>query len=206
MAFLFVKLTMTPEREEKLRKVLNHRQPDVTVVMENVNDPHNIMAVARSCDSIGVQTMHIIHDETKSGFNRERKGSKSSASANKWVDFIDYDSTEECFRQLQNQGFLIFCTHLGAKSKEIYELDFTKKVALVFGNEKHGISSEALQLSDGNFIIPQVGMIQSLNISVACAVSLYEVFRQRKEEKFYQQRQLSEQEYQLIFERWSKSK
>ena len=197
---------MTPEREERIRNVLNHRQPDLVVVMENVHDPHNIMAVARSCDSVGVQTMYIIQDETKKGFNRERQGTKSSASANKWLDFIDFPSTKDCLSHLKKEGFRIFSTHLGAGAQEIYEIDLTQKVALLFGNEKYGISEEALSMSDGNFIIPQVGMIKSLNISVACAVSLYEAFRQRKQAGRYQQVQFAKTEYQSIFARWSSPK
>ena len=197
---------MTPEREQKITKVLQKRQPELVVVMENVHDPHNIMAVARSCDSVGVQTLYVIQDENKAGFNRERQGSKSSGSANKWVDFVDFDSTKACLEQLKQEGFQLYSTHLGKTSKELFEVDFTQKIALIFGNEKHGVSSEALHFCDGNFIIPQVGMIQSLNISVACAVSLYEAFRQRKEAGFYQQIQFSKQEYQSIFARWSSPK
>ena len=197
---------MTPERKEKIEQVLHHRQPDLVVVMENVHDPHNIMAVARSCDSVGVQKVYIIQDEQKDGFNRDRQGAKSSGSANKWLDFIDFDSTEKCLHHLKNEGFAIYSTHLGSTSKELYDVDFTQKTALLFGNEKYGVSQEALSLSDGNFIIPQVGMIQSLNISVACAVSLYEAFRQRKKAGFYQQQQFSKQEYESIFERWSSPK
>lgn len=197
---------MTPERERKLKQALNNRQPDLVVVMENVHDPHNIMAVARSCDSVGVQTICVIQDQTKAGFNRDRKGKKSSASANKWVDFIDYESTKACLQDLKQQGFQIYSTKLNEQATDLYQIDFTQKIALLFGNEKFGVSDEALSMSDGNFIIPQVGMIQSLNISVACAVSLYEAFRQRKSAGFYQQVQFSKQEYQSIFGRWSSPK
>lgn len=197
---------MTPERLSKITRVLNHRQPTIVVVMENVHDPHNIMAVARSCDSIGVQNIYVIQDETKDGFNRSKAGTKSSASANKWVNFIDFSSTKDCLTHLKQEGFQIYSTHLSSDAQELYDVDMTKKIALVFGNEKYGISDEALSLSDGNFIIPQVGMIQSLNISVACAVSLYEAFRQRKKAGFYSQPQFSKQDYQHIFEKWTSPK
>lgn len=197
---------MTPEREEKIEFVLAHRQPTLTIVMENVNDPHNIMAVCRSCDSVGVQDVHIIHDPNKDGFNIKRQGSKSSSSANKWLDFHFYEKTEDCLNQLKQDGFKLFSTHLNSESVDLYDVDMTQKIALIFGNEKHGVSQEALEMSDGNFIIPQVGMIQSLNISVACAVSLYEAFRQRQQAGFYQHSQLTEPQFESIFTRWTKPK
>ena len=194
---------MTPEREQRITNVLNHRQPNIVVVMENVHDPHNIMAVARSCDSIGVQSIYVIQDETKDGFNRDRQGSKSSGSANKWLNFVDFSSTKECLTHLKDNGYQLYSTHLSAEAKEIYDVDFTQKIALIFGNEKYGVSKEALSLSDGNFIIPQVGMIKSLNISVACAISLYEAFRQRKAAGLYNNPQLSETDYQQYYNNWT---
>ena len=194
---------MTPEREQRITNVLNHRQPNIVVVMENVHDPHNIMAVARSCDSIGVQSIYVIQDETKDGFNRDRQGSKSSGSANKWLNFIDFSSTKKCLTHLKDEGYQLYSTHLSAEAKEIYDVDFTQKIALIFGNEKYGVSKEALSLSDGNFIIPQVGMIKSLNISVACAISLYEAFRQRKAAGLYNNPQLSETDYQQYYNNWT---
>lgn len=195
---------MTPEREAKIRTMIHHRQPTLTVVMENVNDPHNIMAVARSCESVGIPQIHIIHDKNQPGFDIRKEGSRSSASANKWISFKNYSSTKACFDQLKQDGFLIYSTHLSTDAISIHEVDMTQKIALVFGNEKHGISDEALSLSDGNFIIPQVGMIQSLNISVACAVSVYEAFRQRKLEGFYNQPQYTKLEVEQIMGNLSK--
>ncbi len=194
---------MTPERRAKIERVINHRQSTLVVVMENVHDPHNIMAVSRSCDSVGVQNVYIIQDPKQQGFNIQRSGTKSSSSANKWLDYHVYDSTEKCLQDLKANGFKILTTHLDRHSQSIYQVDFTEKVALVFGNEKYGVSDDALHFSDGNFIIPQVGMIQSLNISVACAVSLYEAFRQRQLAGFYDTAQLSEQQQNTIFAQWA---
>ncbi len=197
---------MTPERKEKIETVLAHRQPTLTVVMENIRDPHNIMAVARSCDSVGVLDVHVIRNADQYDFNVRKQGSKSSSSANKWLDFHYYEDTTSCLNHLKQEGFQLYSTHLSNDSIEVYDVDMTQKIALIFGNETDGISEEAYELCDGNFIIPQVGMIQSLNISVACAVSLYEAYRQRKEAGFYQQAQLSKQEQSSIFTRWTSSK
>lgn len=190
---------MTPEREEKIRRMITHRQPTLAVVMENVSDPHNIMAVARSCESVGIPKIYVIQDKNQGGFDVRLEGGKSSASANKWVEFVHFSDTKECLEHLKSEGFQILSTHLSAEATSVYDVNMTNQVALVFGNEKHGISELALSLSDGNFIIPQVGMIQSLNISVACAVSLYEAFRQRKEAGFYEQSQYSVEEVEHIF-------
>ena len=96
----------------------------------------------------------------------------------------------------------VFATHLGEQAHSLYELDLTQSVALVFGNEHSGVSEEALKYCDGNFIIPQVGMVQSLNISVACAVSLYEAFRQRNEKGFYNSQRLQQEQYSKLAEEW----
>ncbi len=166
---------MTERREEKLLNVLRHRQSDLTVVMEEIHDPHNVSAILRSADAVGVLEVQLIYVKNKF----PKIGKKSSASAMKWVTRRPFTSVESCYHRLRSEGFAIYTTHLGQGSKSLYELDLTKNVALVFGNEHEGVSEEARRLADGNFQIPMSGMIASLNVSVACAVSLYEAFRQR---------------------------
>lgn len=173
---------MTPERIARITQVLNHRQPDLTVVMENVNDPHNIAAVMRTCDSVGIQELFVLN--TQIG-QHKKFGKKSSASAAGWLTVHQFDNTEACFAEIRKRYKKIYATHLGEQAEGLYELDLTEPVALVFGNEHAGVTDNALKLCDGNFLIPQVGMVQSLNISVACAVTLYEAFRQRMQKGFY---------------------
>ncbi|WP_439506477.1 TrmH family RNA methyltransferase [Sediminibacterium sp.] len=173
---------MTPSRAEKINQVLSKRQSGLTVVMENVHDPHNIYAVMRTCDAVGIQDIYVLNTELpREGYF----GIKSSSSANKWLTIHQFDNVQSCFSALREKYDLIYTTYLGETSKSVYEIDFTQRVALVFGNEHKGVSYEAQALSDGNFIIPQVGMIPSLNISVACAVAIYEAFRQRKQAGMY---------------------
>jgi tRNA (guanosine-2'-O-)-methyltransferase len=167
---------MTPERDTRLTSVLNKRQDDITVVLENVFDPHNISAVMRSCDAVGIQDIFIL--TTRIGPHK-KWGMKSSSSASKWVTVHQFTDTEVCFKALRERYDKILATHLGTEASSLYDLDLTGSIALVFGNEHDGVSKEALALCDGNFIIPQVGIIRSLNISVACAVSIYEAFRQK---------------------------
>lgn len=167
---------MTPERKKRITDALNHRQPDLTVVMENVSDPHNIAAVMRTCDSVGIQEIYVLNTMIK---QHAKFGKKSSASAAGWLTIHSFDNTEACMTAVKQKYTNIFATHLGESAVSLYELDLTEPVALVFGNEHDGVTDECLSYCNGNFIIPQVGMVKSLNISVACAVSLYEAYRQK---------------------------
>lgn len=167
---------MTPERTQRIENVLNNRQPDLCVVLENVHDPHNISAVMRTCDSVGVQDLFILNTTIA---QHEKFGKRSAASAERWLNIHLYDNATSCFEQVRKRCDKVYATHLAERAASLYDLKLTEPLALVFGNEHGGISEESLSLCDGNFIIPQVGMVQSLNISVACAVSLYEAFRQR---------------------------
>jgi tRNA (guanosine-2'-O-)-methyltransferase len=191
---------MTPEREERLKNVLNKRQHDLTVVLENVFDPHNISAVMRTCDAVGIQEMHVLN--TKIG-KHKKWGSRSSSSAAKWLTIHQHTDAAGCFNELRKKYPLILTTHLSSSAVSLYEIDFTKPVALVFGNEHDGVSEEIRHLADGNFVIPQVGMIRSLNISVACAVSLYEAFRQKNAASHYNKVKLPDAEYQELWKDWS---
>ncbi len=190
---------MTPEREQRLKKVLNKRQDDLTVVLENVFDPHNISAVMRTCDAVGIQDIHILNTKIS---KHKKWGTRSSSSASKWLTIHQYNDASVCFAELRNKYPLILTTHLSTSAVSLYEIDFTKPVALVFGNEHDGVSEEIRALADGNFIIPQVGMILSLNISVACAVSLYEAFRQKQAAEHYNKAKLHDDELQKIWEQW----
>ena len=168
---------MTPERTERLTNVLAKRQPGLTVVLENVSDVHNISAVMRTCDAVGVQDIYILN--TNIGLH-EMWSAKTSSSAAKWLTVHQFTNAEECFAALLKNFSKIYTTHLTTDAVDLYELDFKESVALVFGNEHGGISDNIVAMADGNFIIPQVGIIKSLNISVACAVTLYEAYRQKK--------------------------
>lgn len=190
---------MTPERHARIQNVLNHRQDDLTVVLENVFDPHNISAVMRSCDAVGVQEIYVLNTKIP---RHKKWGSRSSSSAAKWLTVHQFENSEECISALRKKYSRILTTHLSSDAASLYSLDLTKSTALVFGNEHAGVSDEIRTLCDGNFIIPQVGMIQSLNISVACAVSLYEAFRQKQAAGHYREQRLSKEVYQSLSTQW----
>lgn len=192
---------MTPERHHKLTSVLNKRQSNIAIVMENVFDPHNISAVMRTCDAVGVQDIYILNTKIP---RHKKWGAKSSSSAAKWLTVHQYENTEECFSSLRNRYSKILTTHLSSDAIGLHEIDFTQSIALVFGNEHSGVSEEIRALADGNFIIPQVGIIQSLNISVACAVTLYEAFRQKSIAGQYNQQSLDNFRYEGLMKEWGR--
>jgi len=168
---------MTESRKNKIEAVLKHRQANLTIVLEDVQDPRNVTAVMRSCDAVGIQDIYVINTNKP---NIKKFGYKSGSSAAKWITVHQFESLEACFEALRKNFSLILTTHLSSDAVDLYEIDFTGNVALLFGNEQDGVSEKARELADGNFIIPQMGMVQSLNISVACAVSIYEAYRQKK--------------------------
>jgi len=190
---------MTPERTEKLLRVLNRRQANLTVVMENVQDPHNISAVMRTCDAVGIQDIYILNTKIP---RHKKFGAKSSSSAAKWLTVHQFEDATDCFQALRERFPLILTTHLSSDARSLYEIDFTQPVALVFGNEHAGVSDEIRAMADGNFIIPQMGIIQSLNISVACAVSIYEAYRQKAAAGHYGQATLPNAQRQQLLQEW----
>lgn len=190
---------MTPERQQKLISVLNKRQNDITVVLENVFDPHNISAVMRTCDAVGVQDIYVLNTKIPP---HKKWGAKSSSSAANWLTIHQYDNAEECFSSLRKNYSTILTTHLSSDAISLHEIDFTKSIALVFGNEHEGVSDEIRKLADGNFIIPQVGIIRSLNISVACAVTLYEAFRQKSNAGHYEKQKLTDEQANGLLNNW----
>ncbi len=195
---------MTDRRIQRFWEVINQRQADLTVVLEDVHDMHNVAAVMRTCDSVGIRELYVIHtDSIKYCKLSSTMGKKSSSSANKWLQLHLFDTVDSCFQVLRSKYDRIYTTHLSEDAVELHELNLTQSIALVFGNERDGVSERTLELSDGNFHIPQVGMIRSLNISVACAVTLYEAFRQRKATGNYESPSLSQQSRQELFDKWA---
>jgi tRNA (guanosine-2'-O-)-methyltransferase len=190
---------MTPERTERLEYVLSRRQPDLTVVLENVFDPHNISAVMRTCDAVGIQEIFILNTKIP---RHKKWGARSSSSAAKWLTVQQFENAGECFAEVRSRYKKIYTTHLAADAVSLHDLNLTEPVALVFGNEHSGVSEEIIAMADGNFIIPQVGIIRSLNISVACAVTLYEAFRQKNNAGHYDTIKLQGQQLETLRTEW----
>ncbi|WP_153796662.1 TrmH family RNA methyltransferase [Foetidibacter luteolus] len=168
---------MTPQRESRINQVLAARQNNITLVMENIEDPRNIAAVMRTCDSVGIQHLYIVNYGQP---HRKKWKYKSAKSAAKWLTLHQLTSVEDCVAELRQRHYNIYTTRLAAGAVSIYQTDFTQPSAIVFGNEQHGVSDAMASLADGNILVPQAGMVQSLNISVACAVTVYEAYRQKQ--------------------------
>ena len=190
---------MTPERKNRLIQVLSKRQPDLALVLENVFDPHNISAVMRTADAVGVQDIYILNTKIP---QHKKWGARSSSSAAKWLTVHQFDNAADCFSSLRKRYSTILTTHLSSDAVSLHQVDFTQSIALVFGNEHSGVSEEIRQLADGNFIIPQTGIIRSLNISVACAVTLYEAYRQKSLAGHYDKRSLDDDRYKELLNEW----
>lgn len=192
---------MTPERETRIRTVLEKRQEDLVVVLENVFDPHNISAVMRTCDAVGVQDVYVLNTRIP---RHKKWGAKSSSSAASWLSVHQYSDAPECFQAVRKQVDRIYTTHLAEDAQSLFEMDLTGRIALVFGNEHSGVSEEILAFSDGNFVIPQMGIIRSLNISVACAVTLYEAYRQKSAAGHYARRSMPPGRFDDLLTAWSR--
>lgn len=174
----------TQNRRSKFERVAARRQ-EMTVVLENVHDPHNIGAVLRSCDAVGIDEIFVLYTEDHLDFERLEKIGTSATGVKKWMKIHCFRSVEECFKAVRASYDSILATHLNAEAEDVYAFDLTQRVAFLFGNEHEGLTEEALKHADANIVIPQMGMAQSLNISVACAVTIYEALRQRSEAGMY---------------------
>ncbi|MFM8437653.1 MAG: TrmH family RNA methyltransferase, partial [Candidatus Kapaibacterium sp.] len=158
-----------------------------------------VAAVLRSCDAVGIDEVHLVYH---SGQELPVFGKKTSGGARKWVRQRKHDSVDACFALLRESGHAIYVTRLDASAVSLYDLDLTRPVALVFGNEHSGVTDHAARMADGSMMIPQVGMVQSLNISVACAVSVFEAARQRRAVGMYRKSQLGAEAYEATVQEW----
>jgi len=190
----------TKNRIDGVRRVLARRQPDLHVVLEGVAIAHNASAVMRTCDAAGVLHLDLISpNPALLAFNEA-----ISTRADRWLEITTHASTAACLSRLKGAGLGIVATRLGERARPYTDLDYTRPLALVFGSESLGISDEALSFADEVIQIPMVGMVRSLNLSVAVAVVLYEAFKQRAAKGFYNERRLAEADFERLFKKWLK--
>lgn len=188
---------MTPERLRRVRQVLDRRQPDLTVFAEDVYKPHNLSAILRSCDAVGVGTVHAV---------RPTGGvptySATSASAEKWVELRVHPSLDDVVSELRAGGMQLLAAHFGPAAVDYRDVDYTRPTCLLLGNERSGVTSEAAAAADGHVTIPMLGMVRSLNVSVAAAVLLFEAQRQRRAAGLYDQPRLDPRRRNELALRW----
>jgi tRNA (guanosine-2'-O-)-methyltransferase len=171
---------MTPERYQRITEVLARRQTDLTVCVENVHKPHNVSAVVRTCDAVGIDKIHGTWTE------KSRLAAGYAKGSQQWVEVEQHHTIEDATTCFKKQGMQILVTNLSDTAVDFREIDYTKPTAIILGQEKHGATPEAIKLADQDIVIPMLGMVQSLNVSVAAAVILYEAQRQRALAGFYQ--------------------
>ena len=178
---------MTPDRCARLDGVLANRQPDLTVFAENLHKPRNFSAMVRSCDAVGINEMHVLP-----GDDNLRKHWRTSQGAEKWMCIKTHDSSEDACKYLKSNGFQLVAAHLSDTAIDFRDVDYTRPIALVLGTELFGVSDTTLSQVDQQISIPMMGVTQSLNVSVACAIVLYEAQRQRQCAGMYGQRRLDD--------------
>lgn len=161
---------LSARRLERFLEILSKRTRHITVALEDVYQMHNASAVIRSCDVFGMQEAHLI--EARYG---RRLDKKIAMGAQKWVDVSRYENTASCIEALRHRGYQIVATSPHAGNLRPGELPLDRPVALFFGTEKEGLSKEVLQQADAAVSIPMVGFTESLNISVAAAILLYDL-------------------------------
>lgn len=162
---------LTPARREKIARVVGGRRFSTAVVLEGIYDRGNVSAVMRTAEGLGYASFHVI--ETQEKF---KEANRVTQGADKWVETRKWKSTAEAVHHLKDQGFRLVVTSL-ENSRPMHEVDFRGRTALVLGNEKDGASAEILAAADERVIIPMAGFVQSFNISVAGALSLYHIQR-----------------------------
>lgn len=184
-------------RKERIEQVLSHRTRNLVVVLEKLEDQFNMAAVLRTCEGLGLQEVHVV----KNPDHPFKPNHTVTQGCDKWLDLHRYDAFEECADALHARGFKIYGSGFTDGARSLYELNFEGKVALVFGNERFGLSPSALQKCDGIFWIPMYGFSQSFNISVAVSATLNHAVRWRVE-KLGRHGDLSEPEVAVLRERF----
>ena len=188
---------MTLRRRERIDEVLRRRQSDLTLIAEQVHKPHNLSAIIRSCDAVGIGTVHAV--QPTGGVPTYNS---TSASADKWVDLIVHGDVAGAVRHVKQRGFRVYAAHLSEGAVDYRQVDYTLPCAVLLGNEREGVSVEAGDLADEHIVVPMLGMIQSLNVSVAAAVILFEAQRQRLAVGLYEAPSLDPDELAALEERW----
>ena len=189
---------MRPDRFRRLRTVLSRRQPDLTVLMERVNKPHNFAAILRNCDAVGVMEAHVVPPKHGLDFHPAAAG-----GTRKWIDVTTHPSVEPAVALLKARGFRILAAHPSESATDFRAVDYTRPTALLMGAELYGVSDTGLDLADEHLTIPMMGMVHSLNVSVATALLLYEAQKQRFAAGMYDECRLDPAAFQRILFRWT---
>ncbi|NPA51561.1 MAG: tRNA (guanine-N2)-dimethyltransferase [Aquificae bacterium] len=180
-------------------QILQKRQKDLSVFMDNIKNEHNFSAIIRTCDSVGILNIYYQYNQKGEIPINEN----ITMGAHKWVFLQKVKNSYQFLKNKKEEGYQIVVTHLSKESVNFRDIDYTKPTVIVVGNEMSGVSKEIIDLSDYKVIIPMYGMVQSLNVSVATGIILYEAQRQREEKGLYTTSQLSERDIEDILKKWA---
>lgn len=189
---------MTPQRYNRLRQVLARRQPDLTVLTDGVHKSQNVAAILRTCDAVGVYRAHAVSDQ-----GEMRRHHMIAAGVNRWMRIVVHPGTEQAVQSLHGEGWRLIAADHGNDSVDYRDVDYTARVAIVMGNELHGVSPYAMAHADYRISIPMRGMADSLNVSVAAALILFEAARQREAAGLYSQSRLNDIETRETLFEWA---
>jgi len=188
---------MTPERFAKLKSALARRQPDLTVFMDAVNKSHNVSAIMRTADAVGVHRLHAL-----STGGALRRHHMIGGGAIDYVQLTLHSSTANALATLRGDGWRLVAAHAGRDARDYRDVDYTTKVAIMVGAELVGVSEEALAAADERVAIPMRGLGTSLNVSVAAGVMLLEAERQRHAAGLYDSSRLTRAEHDETLFEW----
>lgn len=188
----------TAARRRRVVDVLNRRQDDLTLILSHIHDPHNVSAIYRSCDAFGVSKVRLYYKNQP--FPELKR--KTSASARKWVETERHADADAMLTNLRGEGFKIIATSFEDGAIPLWDLDFLRPSAIILGNEHDGVEEELRKKADELLYVPMMGMIQSLNVSVAAAVILAEAARQRTAAGLYQSSRAKPELYEQRLARW----
>ena len=189
---------MSPERFAKLNAALDARQPDLTVFMENVHKPHNLAAIARSGDAVGVGDYHCVLYSPRFSMSVN-----AASGIKRYVTVHKHPDLDTALHTLRGQGLQLVAAHLDSRAVDYREVDYCRPTALLVGMELNGLSEAAVAAADVTAVVPMVGMVQSLNVSVATALMLFEARRQRQAAGLYNACRLPPEQRQAMLFRWS---
>lgn len=192
---------MTPERFQKLQTILRRRQLDLTVLMDNVHKPHNLSAIMRTCDAVGIHTIHAV---SAGQFVSTVKD--VAQGTGKWVYLESHPDLDQAVTGLKGSGMQVLAAHLSDSATDFRDIDYTQPTAVMLGTELHGVSEAGLALADQHIVIPMLGMVNSLNVSVAAAMILFEAQRQRLQAGTYDRQQLGDDEFRRVLFEWAHPK
>jgi tRNA (guanosine-2'-O-)-methyltransferase len=188
---------LTAHRLNRCRAALDRRQPDLRVLMDGVHKPHNLSAILRTCDAVGVFQAHAVVPRGNLAIHRH-----CAAGAGQWVETVLHDEVTAAVRSLQSEGVRVYAAHWSPRAVDFRDVDYTAPTAVLMGAELWGVSDAGAAAADGHISVPMAGLVESLNVSVAAAVILFEAQRQRQAAGFYDQVRLDPERYRRTLFEW----